>query len=237
MRRFKLNVLPWHNQSKLAILLIIAALLLSSACNIFSPPPPPLPPPPPNHPPVINSVTAEKEVTTLSESQIICEATDTDGDTLTYQWSADGGTIKGESSSITWVAPDTAGNYTVTVAVTDGKGGKASNSTTIAVIEKPNQPPAITGLTRDGSPSDNENRIRQWVTTTLQCVAEDPDGDNLSYLWRATGGKITGEGNTVGWTSPGVNGDYTVTVVVIDGRGGKAEASMTFKVLCCGGGF
>jgi hypothetical protein len=237
MSRFRLNILPWHNQSKLAILLVIAVLLLSSACNIFFPTPPPPPPPPPNQPPVINSLTAEKEVTTLSESQIVCEANDTDGDTLTYQWSADGGTIKGEGSSVTWVAPDTAGNYTVKVAVSDGKGGEATDSTTIAVIERPNQPPTITGLAIDGSPPAEENRVRQWITKTIQCTAQDPDGDNLSYLWRATGGKITGEGNTVGWTSPGVNGNYTVTVVVTDGRGGKAEASIVFKVLCCGGGF
>ncbi|MBM3142881.1 MAG: hypothetical protein FJ005_07535 [Chloroflexi bacterium] len=234
MRRFRLNVLPWRNQSKLAILLIIAVLLLSSACNIFSPPPPPPPTPPPNQPPIINSLTAEKEAATLSESQIICQATDVDGDALSYRWSADGGTIKGEGSSVSWAAPDTAGNYTVKVTVTDGKGGEATDSTTIAVIDKPNQPPVITGLTKDGNPPANENRIREWITVTIQCTAQDPDGDKLSYLWRATGGKLTGEGNTVGWTSPGVNGDYTVTVMVIDGRGGRAEASMTFQVLCCG---
>jgi hypothetical protein len=234
MSRFGLNILPWHNQSKLAILLVIAVLLLSSACNLSSPTPPP---PPPNQPPTINSLTAEKEASTLSESQIVCEANDTDGDTLTYQWSADGGTIKGEGSSVAWVAPDTAGNYTVKVAVTDGKGGEATDSTTIVVIDKPNQPPTITSLTIDGSPPGEENRVRQWTTKTIQCNAQDPDGDNLSYLWRATGGKITGEGNKVSWTSPGVNGNYTVTVVVTDDRGDKAEASIVFKVACCGGGF
>ena len=237
MNQFRLNILPWRNQSKSAILLIIAVLLLSSACALFSPPPPPPPPPPPNQPPIISSLTAEKEVNSLSESQIICEATDADGDILSYQWSADGGTIKSEGSTITWVAPDTAGNYTVRVTVTDGNGGEANNSTTIAVIDKPNQPPTITSLTRDGKLPDEDNRIRQWTTVTIQCNSEDPDGDELSYMWRATGGKITGEGNTVGWTSPGVNGDYTITVVVNDGRSGSAEASMAFRVLCCGGGF
>jgi hypothetical protein len=226
-------MLTWHNQSKLVIVLLIAGLLLISACNTNPPAPPP---PPPNQPPSINSLTAEKEVSTLSESQIVCEAYDADGDVLSYQWSADGGTIKGEGSSVAWVAPDTASNYTVTIVVTDGKGGEAIDSTTIAVIDKPNNAPIITGLTIDGSPPVEENRIRQWTTKTIQCTAQDPDGDNLSYLWRATGGKITGEGNTVGWTSPGVNGEYTVTVIVTDGRDGSAEASIVFEVLCCGGG-
>jgi len=227
------NTSPIKYLSGLIILLLTPALLLSSAC---SPTPPPPPPTPPNQLPTINSLTAENEVLTLSESPIICEAQDADSDNLTYQWSADGGTIKGEGSSITWVAPDTAGSYTIEVTIADGKGGTVSESTTIAVTDKPNQPPTITSLTRDGNPLEEENRVRQWTTVTLQCNAQDPDGDNLTYLWRATGGKVNGEGNTVGWTSPGINGDYTVTVVITDGRGGKAEASIVFKVLCCGGG-
>jgi len=216
-------------------LLLVPALLLSSAC---SPPPPPTPPTPlPNELPIINSLTTEKEVTTLSESQIVCEASDADGDSLTYQWSADGGTIKGEGSNITWGAPDAIGNYTIKVTVADGKGGTVSESATISVIDKPNQPPVISGLTKDGSPPGEENRVKPWVTTILQCKAQDPDGDKLSYLWRATGGKITGEGNTVSWTSPGVNGTHTITVLVNDGRDGKADTSIVFKVACCGGGF
>ena len=235
MRFIRWNTSPIKYISGLIILLLIPALLLSSAC---SPPPPPTPPaPPPNEPPIINSLTTEKEVTALSESQIACEAGDVNSDNLTYKWSADGGTIKGEGSNITWVAPDAAGNYTIKVTVADGKGGTVSESATIAVIETPNQTPVIMGLTINGSPPVTDNRVKQWVTTTIHCKAQDPDGDQLSYLWRATGGKITGEGSTVSWTSPGVNGDYTITVVVNDGREGKAQESIIFKVACCGGGF
>ena len=234
MIRVKWNKATIKYLSSLFILLLVSALLLSGAC---SPPPPPPPPPPPNQPPVINSLTAEKEMLVLSESQIVCAANDPDSDNLTYQWSADGGTIRGAGSSINWTAPDTAGNYTIKATVTDSEGGTVSKSTTIAVIDKPNQPPVITGITKDGGPLSEENRIREWRTVTLQCNAEDPDGDELTYLWRATGGKINGEGNTVGWTSPGVPGDCTVTVVVTDGRGDKAEASVLFTVACCGGGF
>ena len=219
--------------SRLIILLLVPALLLSSACS----PPPPPPPPPSNERPIINSLTTEKEVTTLSESQIACEAGDVNSDNLTYKWSADGGTIKGEGSNITWVAPDAAGNYTIKVTVADGKGGTVSESATIAVIETPNQTPVTMGLTINGSLPSTENRVKPWITTTLHCKAQDPDGDTLTYLWRATCGKITGEGSTVSWTSPGVNGNCTITVMVNDGREGKAQESIIFKVACCGGGF
>jgi hypothetical protein len=233
MMQFRLNILSPHNRARLVMFLAITVLILSSACATQTPPPPP---PPPNQPPVIESITAEKEVLTLAETQVVCQASDADGDTLTYQWSADGGTITGEGNTIAWAAPDTSDNYTITVTVSDGKGGTIAQSITIAAISKPNNPPVVNGLTIDGAPPVKENTARQWVTKIIHCNAEDPDGDKLSYLWRATGGKITGEGSTVGWTSPGVNGEYTLTVVVSDGRDGKAEESIVFKVLCCGRG-
>src|SRR4030043_1377253 len=115
------NPSPIKYASRLIILLLVPALLLSRACSATPSPTPPTPPtPPPNQPPIISSLTAEKEATTLSESPIVCEASDADGDSLTYQWSADGGTIKGEGSNITWVAPDAIGNYTIKVMGADG---------------------------------------------------------------------------------------------------------------------
>jgi len=235
MRQFILNILSIRNLVWLIALVAASALLLSGACA--QPPTPPPPPPPPiNQPPVIISLTAEKEVPTLTENQVVATASDADGDTLTYQWSTDGGTIVGEGSTVVWTAPATSDNYTIKATVSDGKGGTVAQSITIAAIYKPNQPPVINGLTIDGAPPAEENSVKQWITKTIQCQAEDPDGDKLRYLWRTTGGKITGEGSTVGWTSPGVSGEYKVIVVVSDGRDSKVEGSVTFKVLCCGKG-
>jgi hypothetical protein len=231
-----MNTFSTHVRSKSIILLFISTLLLSNACTLFVRQPPP-PPPPPNPPPVIESITADKtEIPLLTETQIVAKASDANGNTLMYQWSADGGIITGEGSSITWTAPATSDNYTIKVTVTDGKGGSATQSITIAAMDRPNHPPVISGLTIDGAPPLNENTAKGWVTKTINCNAGDPDGDQLSYSWIATGGHISGEGSTVSWTSPGVYGDYTVTVVVSDGRGGRAEGSVVFKVLCCGRG-
>lgn len=221
--------------SRLVTLLLISTFLVISACTPSSPPAPP--PPPPNQIPVIESLTADKqEVATSTEAQIVATASDADGDILTYQWSADGGTISGDGTAVIWTAPAVPGNYTVKLTVSDGKGGIVAESTSITAIDIPNNPPVVTGMTIDGAAPVAENAARQWVTKTVHCNAEDPDGDQLTYLWRATGGKITGEGSTVGWTSPGVSGDYMLTVVVSDGRGGSSEGSITFKVLCCGKG-
>jgi hypothetical protein len=108
------------------------------------------------------------------------------------------------------------------------EGNETTIPPTSDTAGKPNQPPAITKL------SSEVTRLRTWDTTTIKCIAEDPDGDQLRCVWSATGGKIQAQGSTVGWTAPGIKGEYTVTVRVLDGKGGEATSSITFDVFCCG---
>ena len=77
-------------------------------------------------------------------------------------------------------------------------------------------------------------KISRWSTAEIECIAEDPDDDELTFNWSATGGKITQRRNIIGWTAPAVADNYTVTVKISDGNGGGTEASMVFKALCCG---
>jgi len=234
MKMIRLDMLGLHCWSRLAVLFVIMVSLLGAAC-LPSPPPPPEPPPEPeNQPPIISGITADKEVMPSTECLVSCQATDPDGDDLSYWWSANGGMIKREGDNVTWIAPELDGDYAVSVMVMDGNGGEAIDSVTITVLAKPNQPPVIISLLREGSPPPEPNSLRVWRTTNIECVAEDPDGDDLSFIWLATDGVIQGEGATVGWTAPGDGGDYTVTVIVSDGRGDEAEASMEFEVVCCG---
>jgi hypothetical protein len=87
-----------------------------------------------NNNPQISSLTATPaSVVTGGNSTIRCTASDPDGDTLTYSWTYSGGSISGTGSAITWTAPSTAGTYTVTAIVSDGKGGTATRSVSIAV--------------------------------------------------------------------------------------------------------
>ncbi|GFP33928.1 hypothetical protein HKBW3S42_02267, partial [Candidatus Hakubella thermalkaliphila] len=75
------------------------------------------------------SVVAINEIVSLTSS-----ATDEDGDTLTYTWQAEAGTISGEGSTVTYTAPKTAGTYTLTVSVSDGRGGRTRRSINIEVL-------------------------------------------------------------------------------------------------------
>jgi len=88
----------------------------------------------PNNPPVISELRADSDqVRPSANCEIACLATDVDAGNLTYTWSANGGTFSGEGANITWLAPTTEGTYTITVNVTDDRGGEASEALDIKV--------------------------------------------------------------------------------------------------------
>jgi len=92
----------------------------------------------------------------------------------------------------------------------------------------PNKPPEIFELSADPS-SVNTNE-----TTQITCYAYDPDGDLVKYWWTSTGGKFEGNNNTVGpsiyWEAPSTEGNYIITCVAYDGKGGEAEDNVTIPV-------
>ena len=88
-----------------------------------------------NHPPAISYLTANSDTIEAGHNTIIiCYATDQDGDNLTYTWLTTEGTISGSGSMVAWTAPTTAGTYTITCSVSDGKGGEDSKSISIQVF-------------------------------------------------------------------------------------------------------
>lgn len=91
---------------------------------------------PSNRPPTITSLTANPpSVPVNGQSTISVKASDPDGDSLTYAWSATCGTLSGTSNADpkTWTAPGTLNNCTVSVTVTDPFGAKAMGGVGIPV--------------------------------------------------------------------------------------------------------
>lgn len=175
-----------------------------------------------NHRPAITNLEAPWRVLPSGICQILCVASDRDGDDLSYNWSASGGNITGTGASVNWTAPDIVGSYNVTVSVTDGRGGKVMKQVTIIV--RVNEQPIITSLVTDA----------EWTllggTLQLMCTASDPDGDELSYDWTASEGDISGMGAVVNWTAPEEVGIYKITVVVRDGHGSSDTDLLTISV-------
>jgi hypothetical protein len=193
---------------------LVVATLLVGGCT------------PANQSPLISSLTAsEGRVSPSGSCQVKCVASDPDGDELSYTWSACGD-ISGEGSVVTWTVPAAPGDYTIAVKVTDGRGGEATMQLTIGVAI--NHPPVIDSLTAE------PQRVKKGMTSNIECIASDPDGDELSYTWSASGGSISREGSVVTWVAPNAFGTYTIIVTVTDGRGGQATKSIDIVVTCCG---
>jgi hypothetical protein len=84
-------------------------------------------------PKYLKETTTGYKVGKTKEYYIECIASDTDGE-LVYEWSCEDGEISGEGSMITWTAPDTSGDVTVTVKVFDGIGNWVKTSIVFKVV-------------------------------------------------------------------------------------------------------
>ncbi len=97
------------------------------------------PPPAPNRPPVFNGpIQANPPVLEPGQTtNLSAPATDPDGDTITYTWSAPAGTFSNQNGmNTTWTAPNQEGNYPLTVTANDGRGGSATSTITIPVMRR-----------------------------------------------------------------------------------------------------
>ena len=158
---------------------------------------------------------------------VTATASDPDNDPLTYTWTSTGGRVDGTGAQVRWLSAGTAvGTYTVTVKVDDGRGGSASCSVDISVQPKPKHPPTITC-------SANPTFRLRGRALHITCNANSPDGDTLTFTWRANAGRVTGASNSPNsdFDTTGLSpGDYTITTRVDDGQGGAADASVIVTV-------
>ncbi len=215
------------------IILVVVTLLISSGCLLA------------NQAPTIASLTTNEEwIEPADICQVECTASDPDGDELSYSWSTDRGNISGEGSTVSWMAPEAPGAYTITVQVTDGRDGEAT-AQLIINVEASNHPPTIENLivtaeheyleeaTAGFTDQESVYKVLQGEAYKIECVASDPDRDELIFEWSADGGEWYGEGAMVTWYTPPESGEVTLIAMVSDGRGDLAIESVVFVVTTC----
>jgi len=230
---------------KLAIILIMAMLSVQSACGAPQIPAPSSAVTQQNHPPVIESLLYAKDAFSGNDSQINCVASDADGDNLTYQWSAQSGTISGSGGNISWGPPGVVGTYPINLIIADGKGGEVRETINIRVVTNadgtPNPIIEIRMKLGEEQPAViDKQRARIWTTADILCTVENASGKDLVYTWSASEGRIQGKNvqegkaDRISWIAPGVQTDCTISVTVTDSHGRQAQGQVNIHVFCCG---
>ena len=190
-------------------------------------------------PPTITSLVAAADWITPSGSvQVTCNATDPDGDELTYEWTATAGNISGTGSVANWTAHQEVGIYDITVVVKDNHGDSATDSLHISVATE--QPPMIATLliTKDRyghcylKKSGDKYLVGREQKYDIECIVSDTNIE-LFYEWSCTGGELSGEGSLITWTAPNSPVEVTVTVMVSDIAGNRFSRNIILSVVSC----
>lgn len=183
--------------------------------------------PPANRAPAVQCSASPSSVYVGDETAVAvrADASDADGDSLTYDWSASQGALEGTGPVARWNATGLpAGRYPVNVRVSDGKGGVANCETSVLVEPKPNRAPTLT-CAADRTAVLPGERVR--ITGT----AQDPDSDPLAFSWSPSAGQVLGTGSSVQLDTTGLRpARYIVTGRVEDGRGGAADCQVGIDV-------
>lgn len=156
-----------------------------------------------NRNPVVSSVSVTPgSVNANGIATVTVVATDPDNDALTYVYQVTGGAITGAGPTVSWTAPSAEGAHSVTVTVTDGKGGSATGNGALTVLPAVTQ---VTGTARfpAGVSGDLSNAKVSLYTSYENWNANQP----IKF------GAVSGSGATVNFTLTNVNpGNYYLDV-------------------------
>ncbi|MBD2459072.1 putative Ig domain-containing protein [Nostoc sp. FACHB-87] len=158
----------------------------------------------------------------------LAQAVDPDGDALTYSLlnAPTGATINATTGRIDWTPP-TTGLYQFEVGVADNRGAQTVQSYQVQVVAAggDNTAPNITSIA--------PNTIRVGGNFTYQLTATDAENDPLTFFLAEApqGVSIDLDTALLSWT-PNNNqtGEQTITIKVVDGRGGSDTQSFVIAV-------
>ena len=189
-----------------------------------------------NEPPEVTASCDPCAVPRGGEVWLEADATDPDGDPLSYGWSAEKGGFNGSvnASWAVWKAPAELGTMAIRVEVSDGRGGSAS---AVVEIEVENRAPAFGQPTYGFELPENVDG-RERPADLGRVAAADPDGDELTYeivsgdRQRFAVGPVDG---AVRYVGPGEDfetepNQFELTLRARDGFGGEARTEVEVMV-------
>ncbi|MCA9554396.1 MAG: hypothetical protein KC933_30455 [Myxococcales bacterium] len=160
-------------------------------------------------------------------------------DTLTYAWSSPAGTFSDPAiPNPIWTAPATEGSVGLMVGASDSQGATATLQIVITVANSAaaayvsvdvNSAPEIVNIL----PSPSQ-LFDYYAYVYLDLTATDPEGDSLTFLWRAAfpcEGEFDSDiAEDPTFTLAALDAEWDdceVTVTVFDGRGGENTGTIT----------
>jgi hypothetical protein len=145
-----------------------------------------------------------------------------------YTWTADGGTITGNTSTATIDTKNaTPGTYTakghIVQATGKPKPGEMADCTATYTV-KQFEPPTI-------SCSANPSTVAPGDSATITATGVSPQNRPLTYSYSASAGSVSGNGPTATLSTAGAApGTITVTCNVVDDKGQTASSTTTVTV-------
>ena len=188
-------------------------------------------------------ISTLSEIKPSSSDNLTCVTTDDHAQDITYTWTAADGTFQGSGKQVVWIAPETPGDYNISVKISrNGEEDTFSRSIKVTTNPYNNEQPDTTIYLKFKLPSSDivsaGEQIRMWSTQDIQCVVDGSNPADLTYTWTSPTGKLVGDGiaegkaSRVGWIAPEA-GLYKVSVVVTDKGGDSAQGEVDFDVYCC----
>jgi hypothetical protein len=170
-------------------------------------------------PTITTLVPATVSATEDQETVVLLEATDVDGDDLVWTDDTEVFDVGATSGRIVFTPLQAhVGSHVVTVTVSDGRGGSATATFTLEVVNV-NDPPRVDEVRVGGAlydPLGGDVVLTPGNGVTITVQASDEDGDELEYRWMHQGVQVA-SGTEVGYYGL-EEGTYTnLTLVVDDG--------------------
>src|SRR5262245_19681758 len=162
---------------------------------------------------------------------LVATASDPDGDTLLYTWSATGGRVIGEGVNTqfdtTGLAP---GDYTVTIEVNDGCGCVAFDSKTIRVEACPPLTVCF-GPNLDVTASPTTVDAGEKINLSTTGVTGGRNYGTVRYEWTSSAGTISASDLTAVLDTTGVTPGSTIEITVrATSSEGNCSASGTTRI-------
>lgn len=137
-----------------------------------------------NQPPTISRITARpRKINLNATSQVLCMASDPDGDSLVYSWSATAGVFTGSGLSVLYMATFIPGNYVLYCTVSDGRGGQTRDSLRVEVrdFSQTQTGELVAHFPFDGNANDSSGNNNHGVVHGATLAADRRGTPNSAY--------------------------------------------------------